>query len=44
LAVLLSEQSGQMNLHGCSRLHRKARRQRVQVGIGVDLGTINVLN
>ena len=31
-----------MRLDGCSCLHRKARRQRIQVGIGVDLRTINV--
>src|SRR5258708_2107050 len=31
-----------MGLRGCSRLDRKARRERVQVGIGVDLGAINV--
>src|SRR5258708_9768585 len=31
-----------MGLHGCSRLDRKARSQRIQVGIGIDLSAINV--
>ena len=31
-----------MGLQGCSRLNSKARSERIQVGIGVDLGAINV--
>ncbi len=42
VAVFLSEQSGQMSLHGCSRLDRKARSERIQVGVSVDLRAINV--
>ena len=42
LGVFTREQRGEMCLHRLAGLHRKARRQRIQVGIGVDLRTINV--
>src|SRR5205085_9850167 len=41
LSLFTGEQSGQMALHRLSCLDGKARRQRIQVGIGVDLRTIN---
>jgi hypothetical protein len=41
LALFLSEQSGQMGLDSCSCLDCKTRRERIEVSIGVDLGTIN---